>query len=189
MSCSDNKSLITRHVSGELSPAEREKLERHLSGCPACQAELLLAESIEGLLKKQPLIHAPLSLKARVMQATGEFEKLSFESVVARVARYWQKTVFWDEISSLGTATAAVIVIAILFGSWDQVIPDALSKTTSTDVIKNFMMVLGAKNGGVNFTYINPFLVFLSISFGLASTFGLMRRLRLRRVAAYLRVW
>ncbi len=38
--CAAYKPLLVRYVDGELTPAEKEKLEAHLKQCPECRADL-----------------------------------------------------------------------------------------------------------------------------------------------------
>jgi anti-sigma factor RsiW len=39
-------------VLGALTPAERYRFERHLSGCPACRDELVWLAGLPGLLRR-----------------------------------------------------------------------------------------------------------------------------------------
>jgi anti-sigma factor RsiW len=60
MNCSDYVSWIERKIDGSLSPDQLEELERHLSVCPGCRAELLLQQKIgESLKSEMPRDLAP----------------------------------------------------------------------------------------------------------------------------------
>ena len=58
MSC-PRELILSIHADGELRPAEAERLERHLAGCPAC------AERLRGLRLEAELLRATLAMPPR----------------------------------------------------------------------------------------------------------------------------
>jgi anti-sigma factor RsiW len=52
MNCHDCIALISRRLSGLISEPERQELERHLSECSACRAELRLQQRIHEALSE-----------------------------------------------------------------------------------------------------------------------------------------
>jgi anti-sigma factor (TIGR02949 family) len=73
MTCGEALDWIEPFVDGELEPAEADRLRSHLQACPACVAELALAERIQGELRALPQLDGPPDLIERVLrQGRGE---------------------------------------------------------------------------------------------------------------------
>jgi len=51
MKCRHSRRLFSRHLDDRLSEGERQELERHLSGCAACRAELVRWEVPSSALR------------------------------------------------------------------------------------------------------------------------------------------
>jgi anti-sigma factor RsiW len=61
--------LLEPYLDGELSPAEAEGVREHAARCPACAAELRLAQAIQEGLRKLPELDTPPALLSRVHNA------------------------------------------------------------------------------------------------------------------------
>lgn len=67
MRCFDVQVELEAYVDGELSPERLALLERHLTGCEGCQAELAYLQEVVAALETWPLVAEPAQLTARVM--------------------------------------------------------------------------------------------------------------------------
>jgi anti-sigma factor (TIGR02949 family) len=61
--------LLEPYLDGELSSAEAEGVREHTARCPACAAELRLAQTIQDGLRALPEIDAPPEVLSRVRKA------------------------------------------------------------------------------------------------------------------------
>ena len=68
MNCSDAAERITALVDGELPPAERAEVERHLEGCAACRDARSAEEAVAARLRAVPRPVPPPVLAASVME-------------------------------------------------------------------------------------------------------------------------
>ena len=68
MKCPDLH-LIEDYLSGELQGPPRQELEAHLETCLPCQAVLDREKRMDDLLRRQPVLKAPLELRVRVLEA------------------------------------------------------------------------------------------------------------------------
>ena len=63
------RELLGEYVLGQLTPAERRDVERHVAGCAGCTEELReLTLVVEGLARAPEAVELPPGLKARVMR-------------------------------------------------------------------------------------------------------------------------
>jgi len=71
---------LPAYCGGDLEPAERQLVEQHLSGCPACRAELTDLQTALRLIRSTPEVDPPPWLTARVMSRirTQQTEKRSW---------------------------------------------------------------------------------------------------------------
>ena len=56
---------LSAYIDGELSPAEMERVEKHLQGCRACSESLATLRQTVALVKELPLVPAPHSFAIR----------------------------------------------------------------------------------------------------------------------------
>jgi anti-sigma factor RsiW len=52
--CVETRALLGSLLEGELGPAERARIERHVASCPACAHELAIAERAAAALRDLP---------------------------------------------------------------------------------------------------------------------------------------
>ncbi|HUW35122.1 MAG TPA: zf-HC2 domain-containing protein [Planctomycetota bacterium] len=102
MNCHDSKQLIMEYLDGELAPAEKHRLEEHLAGCDACQAELAEQERVIRAVRTLPRVAAPAGLGAKV---------------AAEIARenapggHWRQWMF-----RYGAMAASILIVVCAFG-------------------------------------------------------------------------
>jgi anti-sigma factor RsiW len=94
------------YLDGELPPAEAGEVREHIARCPACAAELRLAQALQGGLRELPELDAPPAVLARVRAAaTPEMTVLPFERPAREPVPPWRPRF---------AALAAALVLALL---------------------------------------------------------------------------
>ncbi|HZL71812.1 MAG TPA: zf-HC2 domain-containing protein [Planctomycetota bacterium] len=95
MACGFDKGLIAAHYDGEITPAERLLVDRHLATCSECAADLSAMRELSASLKPLKGAAAPMSIAEGVMREVGS---------ARRVHRPW---VSW------GLSAAAAVFLAV----------------------------------------------------------------------------
>ena len=72
MTCDEALDLLEPHVDGDLTPAETDRLRAHLEACPACAAELMLAQRIQRELRALPQLDCPPEVVERARRQGAE---------------------------------------------------------------------------------------------------------------------
>lgn len=99
---------ISKYLDGELSPVEREMLERHLGECGSCREVLQVFRRNEELLKNTLCVETfGNEITERVAKRIAAEERGRGESAVKRLVAFLRSPVF-------STAAAATLVIALL---------------------------------------------------------------------------
>lgn len=70
MDCTECSSLLSEHLAGCLSPEQKQHMECHLAGCPACARELVAEARIDSALSTRPLDQPLAGFTARVLSRT-----------------------------------------------------------------------------------------------------------------------
>jgi anti-sigma factor RsiW len=65
--CERSEPELNAYVDGELPPAERAALERHLAGCARCQTELELLRLVSGSLGQLPRPEPSEAMRRRLL--------------------------------------------------------------------------------------------------------------------------
>lgn len=100
MSCQELEHQLHPYLDGELGAAERADVERHLEGCPDCQAKLKDFRALHGALQAPELrFRASDTLRQRLQNELRKPQAVP-------VRRHWER---W-------AAAAAVAVVAIGLG-------------------------------------------------------------------------
>ncbi len=100
MACPFDRGLLTAHVDGEVTPAERAEAERHLASCAECRAEFEAIGAAVARVRKLPRVAAPPALVGRVLADIGP------RFGAARL------------ISGLGLVAAAILVTVVTWVYW-----------------------------------------------------------------------
>lgn len=110
MNCRDAELMLTAYHEGNLTPGQREELEKHMGSCRQCRAaeEKLrqVHERLVGFFDKHRL---PADFDALVLSAVGEGRRTSAEPVFS-----WRALVTWGSIA----AAAALGITLILASLW-----------------------------------------------------------------------
>lgn len=108
LSCEEALEQMSQALDGLLTEAEREALEAHLAGCPACRADwaaLVELHQAMGELEETP---APEGFADRVM------ERIREEARPARVIPLWRRPQ-WK--AAAGLAACAAICVGLYYGA------------------------------------------------------------------------
>lgn len=109
LSCDEALELISARLDGPLSEEENNRLEEHLSVCPACRA---LSADLEVLHAELPGLAAqpPAGLKESVMDRIHASKVTPFQGK----KRQWR----WRSLASLAAVLAIVVVGAGTMNEW-----------------------------------------------------------------------
>lgn len=109
MNSEDVHTLTAAYALDALDPSERQRYERHLTGCAACRTELHGFLEVSGRLAAVAATDGSPTLRERVLTAVDSAEQISQGPVAARGSRRWR-------VAALGAAAAAAVVAATVFG-------------------------------------------------------------------------
>jgi HEAT repeat protein len=115
MKCEQYEELFTGWMNNELTPAEREKLEQHLTDCDSCSAELAAMQQIWEIMDdvKAPEPSARMQTDFRAMlndyKANEIGRKGLFSSIKDQLSKLWQLRQRWPLAYNLA-------IILISFG-------------------------------------------------------------------------
>ncbi|GAB3920078.1 zf-HC2 domain-containing protein [Mucilaginibacter myungsuensis] len=115
MDCEKYEELFTGWINKDISPAEREKLEKHLATCNGCREELAFMQAMwtdmGEIATPEPSAHMEVKFRAMLDTfKTQEAEKFSFKNWLGNL---WQMQPRWPMAYNL-----AVILVAFGFGFW-----------------------------------------------------------------------
>ncbi len=85
--CLDALDLLEPYVDGDLEPAEAGRLRSHLASCPACAAELALAQRIQAELRALPQLDCPPEIVERVRRQGSQVLPFRSPAVRTRMPR------------------------------------------------------------------------------------------------------
>ena len=109
MNCKEWQDWIQRNLDGDLSPAEGEELNRHLSTCPVCAQVARELEKVSRLLSGLPRPEPPVSLVDQVLNDNTTMPPA--EPVVNSPRSHRKKWLF--RTIPAGVAVAAVILAMV----------------------------------------------------------------------------
>ncbi len=126
MKCADAQRLFDEYFDGELAERLTAEVREHIASCEACAAEAALYEKVNAFVCARPLLAAPATATARVLEtvagiaaerrdAEREAEAQRFVVPVSRARALWA----WAganrrRAAALATGVAAALVFAVL---------------------------------------------------------------------------
>ena len=141
MTCQELEHQLHPYLDGELSAAERADVERHLEGCPDCQAKLKDWRALRGALQAPELrFRASDTLRQRLQ---NELRKPQ----AARARRHWER---WA-----AAAAVAVVAVALSF----KFIPHGDEDDAMVDSAVDQQEVAAANKHLAEFTSTSPGLI------------------------------
>jgi len=106
LDCAEMRELVGAAVDGELDPARRQALDRHLQGCPSCrtahEAQSALSTAVRGSADR---FTASEALRSRVRAALAE------QAAPAPAGARWPRR-FWTWLGA-GAAAAGAVMLAV----------------------------------------------------------------------------
>lgn len=106
---------LSAYIDGDLGPAERERIERHVAGCEECAAVLagleLVVASARGLVDREPAAHLWPGIAERLAARTPAV--IPIDSAPPRVRRRFSFTA-----PQLAAAAIAVMVLSAAVVWW-----------------------------------------------------------------------
>ncbi len=111
MNCKAIKKLLVAYLDGELTPAKRSLIERHISGCKQCREELEALKSVQTELRQA------LSMEADEVSPPPElWEKLQRRLEDSPRTSFWQKYSGWLN-RPLWRAVVPVALVVMIIGT------------------------------------------------------------------------
>ena len=78
--------LISALIDGELTPAEQMAAEAHLTGCPACRADLAVTTSMRALVRALPPVEPSPGFLDAMVQSHRRRRPAAFVAAAAGIA-------------------------------------------------------------------------------------------------------
>ncbi|MEW6243293.1 MAG: DUF4349 domain-containing protein [Bacillota bacterium] len=103
MNCSECMESLSPYIDGELTEAESERVDEHLSSCAKCRAELEALKEVVGLCRSMEDVEVPSGFRASLMA-----------KVKAREASPWRKVARRFNLSSSKVQIAAAFLVVII---------------------------------------------------------------------------
>jgi anti-sigma factor (TIGR02949 family) len=75
LACADVVEILTDYLDGALVPAEAQRLERHLDGCPGCSEYLEQIRTLAGSLGGLSGDSIPPEMRARLLADFGDMRR------------------------------------------------------------------------------------------------------------------
>lgn len=134
--CTDNDARLTRYVDEDLSPAERDEVERHVQACPSCAARLAAERAARLVLRRHAAalgeVALPDALRGRLTAVAEQERPPRVDAGRARAVR----------VQLMRAAIAASLVIGL--GLWLTAIVTRQSTTVlaaqlAADHVKCFL--------------------------------------------------
>jgi len=111
--CRQIKRRLGRYHDGELPPAERVLVERHLQNCRLCSQELEEIREVSGAFQRVVVIPpVPLALTQRIMAQARA--RAGGTSRVRDLARFWSDWSFSMRFAAVAISAAACYVGLVL---------------------------------------------------------------------------
>jgi anti-sigma factor RsiW len=106
--------LLPWYVTGRLTPEERARVEIHLSGCEACQAELGIERQLHARIADLPLdVERGWASMSRLLERERGLGRAAHRPAFANVRRRFSARPLW-----LGWAVAAQVGVLTLLGAF-----------------------------------------------------------------------
>ena len=116
MTCQELEHQLHPYLDGELSAAERADVERHLEGCPDCQAKLKDWRALHGALQAPELRFRPSdTLRQRLQNELGKPQ-------ARPVRRHWER---WAAVAAVVIVAAGIGFKFLPHGDEDDAMADA----------------------------------------------------------------
>lgn len=122
MNSEDVHALTAAYALDALDQVERQRYERHLTGCAACRTELRGFREVSGRLATFAATEASPALRADVLTAVASAGRPSATPVLMGHLRRWH-------VAAAGALAAAAVVAATVFGVVAATSRDRLTAT------------------------------------------------------------
>lgn len=150
-SCASIDSLVTPFIDGELSSADRQLIEQHLSRCGACRSRVAAEQSVHEVMQERKSVlchgHAPAILRTRCA-AAARFNTAGVKSPADAGTNVRFGRSGWSWLAPLGAAASLVVIVggAFLYQATAQS-SHVLAAELAADHMKCFAMnaVLGTR--------------------------------------------
>ena len=108
MNCQECQATLSLYLEGELSPQEREAVEKHLSGCSTCSAEVEGIRQMVSQLKALPKPPVPPGFRQSVWEKVDA--PVGLEKFRRWIMEPWYVKI---PVGALATVTVAILVVQV----------------------------------------------------------------------------
>jgi len=115
MKCEQYEELFAGWINNELKPAEKEMLEQHLTGCPACRAELANMQQLWTMMDEVEVPEPSANMKTDFSAMLNDFKTAEANKKGASTGIKEQLSWLWDWKQKWSLAFN-LILIATSFG-------------------------------------------------------------------------
>lgn len=114
----DTQELLPWYTTGQLEPADREKVEAHLAGCPACRAEFLVERRLGSEVAALPLELELgwLELRGRLYLRPGRWAQFR-----DRIADLWNGLGAGEHAGWVAAAQFSLLLVAVAITSSPEI--------------------------------------------------------------------
>jgi len=112
VTCDRARELLSGYLDGELDPAERQELERHLAECPGCSEELKALRKTVDLVRALPRVGMPAAAADKVRDRLRN--ELRGRNVLRKLSGWWAGARL---ASRAAVAVVVVLLVAVGFGT------------------------------------------------------------------------
>ena len=109
--CEKIQDELSAFLDGELSAAERARIQEHLKACAACQALLADLQTVQASLQEMPKLAAPAGLAASISEAVRADQTAEKHRAVVMTEAAARRKSFWHPGLP---AVAALLVLGVL---------------------------------------------------------------------------
>jgi hypothetical protein len=120
MNCQEYSEIVAAHVDDVLTPAEREEVEPHVAGCPACQRLYAQEKAFHTFMATKPLLQkVPPALEQNLHIALAKAERVSRRASrrVSGRASWWswlQENFTFPRLAAVGLATVGLVAFLLI---------------------------------------------------------------------------
>jgi anti-sigma factor RsiW len=122
MNCRDLDTLVHDLADGSLKGRDRERVKRHVDGCPNCAQQLSELRSLNTLLDEMPLEPAPLGLADRVIGRLKEAGRIAEPVTAPGGLFYWTRDRFKVALAGMAVLIVAIAVLPLTIGPLEGIV-------------------------------------------------------------------
>lgn len=134
MKCNEIKQHLSAYLDAELDAALTEDVEKHVTGCEECQAELEALRKTRNLVAALPRVSAPGDFKRAVMNLARSGAEPSSTEIVKSKAK--TQLLSMTTVLSLAAAIIAGLIVFLIFTPGENLVQEAAKREPRSQDMK-----------------------------------------------------